>query len=1292
MIKKLFPFENLISLQGNKSLFVDTVEKVVNSDLQDVDTFGCKIENCHTHVGSKKHLECFFEAELLFHNSYYNKGFAIETYSLINSLDNIEELESILFVGYETFGEMYLNELIDLFSNKNGNSSIKYNYCVAETSASGFKIRKQIENTNIQDYKLVVFVVPISTTLTTHDKLMSIFNEEFKLESGTYKFINLALILIGPIENNNEYWSISNDTSSLNRRVVLKEEMQQKLVELSNHDVYFFAFINAKWNDLTGCSACGNKKNRFSRVGLHEEAIFEVNRASVVPMLQLNVNNIPVPLRQEDKVKAENNLEKVVELINCLIYSHVERNGNHYQYYFNTQKYFENNKIKIVEWLKVIKTEIIKKNELQEKHILNFIVSPRHNTNAGFIQQVNKHVFDGSARIILFDVAREFRGNIKSKYSDLTRLTQNLCKSNINFEMRFHYVDDTIQSGNSYYRIKNLLNTIIPDISNDKKFSRVIFDSIIILLGRNSEDSKKLYIEKNKFYEYVHLSISPMRSHEDACTLCNLNLNFNKLEDSTATHYLSDLFIESIINHKCESIEKFFNDNHLIDSDEEKKLITLINHILQERLNNKLFKDDESIPIDRNNSSDIVNLVNELFRSNSLKDYEFNNDQIYQIAIIKAITRPFFTYHIRQKQAAMTFCIFKLNELLKEKNHNYDLIDTLVKGLADLNALFIIRNDIIEKIIRIYLRKDKDLNSSKYISNYIKSIKRTISNISDDYRSIELEKIILNLISSKKVRSTIYKDVYRIIYFENNIVLYNGFKNFGFEKDLEYKLKERERKQILELTTQQESCNTEFSTNQINKIKGKYFMNSFKDLFDVNIGMSISNSESSYVLSSKFNYVNLITMVHKIYQKLGSDVDIFNHALSLTEIFTKYIDIKNKGKDKEVSSSVFIVSDKFDEKLKDDEIFYVKKGVNGNMDKEYCEFYKKDNLIEIKEMLSTLTYDTFNCDYDEKSERFTLLIKIYGDESSRKNGLMFLFKTNLNEDNISYILFVSKLLMLFRSLLIKVYGNDSLSKEIVKLKEMRIKNALAIAKALQHDTLNNLEGKTCLKSSGCYKENYKKLKSIYIQSLSNNYISSLYRKVIRDELKARGSIYKSSVLYQDDLNDCGFCIGDQRKYYYEFVATLPSYKSLNVKINLDTNNFEKYDNIIAICGVDLFPEYIRLIFLFTINACEHSNITNDIECFEIFSEIEVEEKSEKGYLVVKNKHFLGSNYEKLAENAKNKMEVPPFYFNKDECSITLWTIKTWLESLGIEDGVMISSDKDYFTIKIACFIKKRKGE
>lgn len=53
MSSEIFPFELVLEDGEHKELFVKTVEAVLEENLQCENSFGCKILDCHTHVGSK---------------------------------------------------------------------------------------------------------------------------------------------------------------------------------------------------------------------------------------------------------------------------------------------------------------------------------------------------------------------------------------------------------------------------------------------------------------------------------------------------------------------------------------------------------------------------------------------------------------------------------------------------------------------------------------------------------------------------------------------------------------------------------------------------------------------------------------------------------------------------------------------------------------------------------------------------------------------------------------------------------------------------------------------------------------------------------------------------------------------------------------------------------------------------------------------------------------------------------------------------------------------------------------
>ena len=99
------PFDLIIKDKEEKTVFEYNVEKILNIELEER-RFGCKITNTHMRIGSKIHVNNFYEAQLLFHNNYFTNRFA---YLLKQKLDKIiqnREVQKVYFVGYENYSEM----------------------------------------------------------------------------------------------------------------------------------------------------------------------------------------------------------------------------------------------------------------------------------------------------------------------------------------------------------------------------------------------------------------------------------------------------------------------------------------------------------------------------------------------------------------------------------------------------------------------------------------------------------------------------------------------------------------------------------------------------------------------------------------------------------------------------------------------------------------------------------------------------------------------------------------------------------------------------------------------------------------------------------------------------------------------------------------------------------------------------------------------------------------------------------------------------------------------------------
>lgn len=834
-----FPFEFAIKNKENKRLFLDTVEKVLKENLQSENSFGCKICSCHTHVGSERHLSEFIEAELLFHNSYYNKGFALITVEKIlewlQEQTMAEGIQKILIVGYENFSELYLCETVDTL-NKVEENHVKANYCIYENIGKTAEIRKLerlIENGFMDEQTKIVFAIPISTTFTTFQKLFMAYrgylqNKNFsnllEKQLKADNILNISLIVIA--ETDEHYWKWKESSKQvLELNSELYRTLPQKLV-------YCFSFIESKWYSLEKCPYCFPDLRQKEMT--EETPLFGVNRTSVVPMLQLGKWKNPEPFEPKVLEEAEENIDKVVRLSKYMQYKHLQRSGNHFQFYFDTERFFDAERSCIETWLKEVvdkelkrdlKTQLENKQNarhnarletlaelLQEEGKLNlmielrhkeqeiyeeefsqesnqivydFLVAPRHYSNAGFVHAVNDCVFEGTARIFYFDVQKEYRGNINAKYSDFQRYVANIKSSRQRSLIRFHFVDDSIYSSENFKRAQSLISTLA-GVSDDCCEIQ-LYASVILLLGRNSKGTKEFLLgRKGNFFEYVHLAISPMRNHEDACTICMIEKIYQKMKAVSATNMMNKVCVDNLEKHKLLQIQDIVAPYEMAPMD--KRLRLIITHILGLRVNNQCIFLKSDTPVNRENSKQMYDMLKTMWRNlpTFLKKFmpkegeqqgrEFNNE--VKIAFIKSISRPFFAFHIRQKQAAFKFCLEKTEEILNKMELSYSdtsLLTALLNALTDMDANYSIRQKNIQKIL------SKADNAAYFIS-----VKKLTSLSKGDTKGLLLEAILTKGnecvffdLKPAKWELDISLKSWLSLYIENNQILVNGVKKWN---------------------------------------------------------------------------------------------------------------------------------------------------------------------------------------------------------------------------------------------------------------------------------------------------------------------------------------------------------------------------------------------------------------------------------------------------------------------------------------------------------------------------------
>lgn len=817
-LSKILPYEVII----NDELFRNKVEHDLYSSITNKD-FGCCLENTHMRIGSKIHIHGnFYEASLLFSNSNYVTRFA---YFLIkNSIDILVKrlkedfsINKIVIIGYETYSEnlvvLIKEKLTDFLKPHLNGQHPKVEYMIYDESDSvdkfgHWKIARPDEKT------IFIVIVPIGSTLTTQDKIVADLIRKAKSEKQniTTKAIALhhSVVLIrdsavkgkdGLSTKEKLFWlPINSDRTT---KVI---KYKPRLADIgADNLIYYFVSVESEWLLPNECRYCFPKQDRL----IEEEPLIQSNKASVVPMTMIGLTG------EYDRNGITSEKESIIKLLqnktidqDCidlfplrqgLCYGHVTRDeDNHFEYYFQTDVIIE----------EILKDES-RKNDFTNKWLLpsveqereqtnnsifvyDFIVAPLHNTNANFVYEVNK-ILDAK-QIIWLDIKREFRDNIRTKYSNLTTLYHNCKNDNVNAIIKFHFVDDAINSGFSFYRAESIIRSLFETkaFTGEESVRVELFSSVFLLLNRCSKSTQANFVldPDKHFHAYFTLNISSMRNHYDACIACTNLKNFEAVipgrSSTNAITVISLKRAEKYFKRPSEKIVKKIDmilprDQLIVNpnkeenlSEEQENQIELMmsrNYyrlITTHRLNKMLIELG-----DHKNKASIVRMyiwsqLEEICALNYATNEEcFIKAQDLFFSVLKVISRPFLSFRKSVLEAALGV-ILEITDFTLNQNHSclknhpklcdfiyyiinnrdnetkMQLIKLLLSCLANMRSTFLIRTSTINSILRLCREwKGFDNNRvSRFIQEYVFYAKQVICLGGKSNLSVWLEKLL----------------------------------------------------------------------------------------------------------------------------------------------------------------------------------------------------------------------------------------------------------------------------------------------------------------------------------------------------------------------------------------------------------------------------------------------------------------------------------------------------------------------------------------------------------------------
>jgi len=790
----IIPFDIILNLfwkKVNNDLVTDIQEKA----------FGCCLKNTHMRVGTKIHTwGNFYEASLLFSVSGYVSRFAyfiIEDLVKILSNEFVSENYKFVIIGYENYSEsllIHIKENLPKAFEIRGYDKILVEYLIYRESSQDVKfhrwdIVKPDENTRF------MIIVPVGSTLTTHAKIVADLCREVLLTSDDVIKLESVIshhtiILVRDSKEKN----MDNGTSKIEKifwdKITFSENNQGKIIyrkDMGNisltNQVNFFVAVEHDWYLPNECPRCFPAISDLTQ----EKPLVLANRTSVVPMTMYNIK------RGENKdiknaIKSINyDIKKFSPLMKTLCYGHITRDkDNHFEYYFKTDEVMdeilqnENLNSKFKKWL--YESIMIAKKEEKDIYYHDFIIAPLHDTSAKFVHEVNKVLC--AQQIIWLDTKREFRDNILSKFSNLTSLYENLYYSDKNtsrIKIRFHFVDDTINSGSSFYRTQSLINSLFTSVglNHSENIECEIFSSIFLLINRCSSNTQANYIKEPllRFYSFFNLNISSMRSHKDACVMCKNHLNFYSVIPRRSSSYSIAQFSwekskkyemrpsENIFSSKDKilptdkiKIENKCKSEFAIENMQRRDYYRLIlTHRMNEMLKNIKHSNTETKMIE----SLIWVQLNEICSLDYSDNKKANKVTDLFFSLIKIISRPFLSFKKIVSEAALKIIIeitdYSLNKnysCLKNEpnisafinyildNNRLRLIKLLFSCLANMGSTFLVRVSTINSVLDLCSTYSKNDIRVGLISNYVFHVKRILCLGGKNNLPIWLEKLI----------------------------------------------------------------------------------------------------------------------------------------------------------------------------------------------------------------------------------------------------------------------------------------------------------------------------------------------------------------------------------------------------------------------------------------------------------------------------------------------------------------------------------------------------------------------
>ena len=545
----LFPFDLFLSKEMFASskcdkerwvsnLFLDRTERILRTDMQKP-TYGCLIRNTHVRLGSKIHIDRFYEAELLFHNTGNIARFA---YMIVRDLlygsNKLVQNEGVLLLGYEKYSAPLMIQIERWLRDTHTFSYV----CTAIIHDFGERNKEvrfqplfQPGNQEISATTQVVSVLPVGTTLSTIYKLHNTAKREYPGLAENDFAHNYSIVLIG-----NQTDGQDNSLSPVTQRYWQNHQISKHLVTVQPecYDgkkafVRYMMRVDGDWQPPESCELCRNDSNPLP--------ILDVKHSETLPAAIFLLENSHQGRFLESDPSQKSNSERLAALYKHVHYSHICSGNNHFQFFIDFQDLFAENKEKINEYFRTVSID---------PNAFHVLVSPLQISNSSIADAVIRHVFGGCSRFLYFNIADAYREEVRTKFSHITQDYLALRRYDPSAKLHIHFVDNSIINGGLISRTRTLMKMLANQATLGDS-DVILFDHIFLLVNRSSFDTINAYVQdpQQHLHAYIHLSIPSYNTENDFCPACRLVEKYKLLQKRSSSEMLDAEFFRLIQKH-----------------------------------------------------------------------------------------------------------------------------------------------------------------------------------------------------------------------------------------------------------------------------------------------------------------------------------------------------------------------------------------------------------------------------------------------------------------------------------------------------------------------------------------------------------------------------------------------------------------------------------------------------------------------------------------------------------------------------------------------------------------------